>query len=146
MVVRQRTASLARPQPGIPIAAPTLLGSHAYLIGYDWVESSPARLELRLYWEVVQPLLPPHHIFSHADDATTGVTVAQQDGPPVTAAGPAPTGSWQPGEYLVTTHSLALPASAIDVRVGLYDPQTGVRLPIALSGQPAGDSVILARP
>ncbi len=145
VAIRQRSATFTQPQPDIAITAPTLLGSHAYLIGYDWVESAPGTIDLRLYWEVVQPLLPPHHIFVHADDAS-GVTQAQQDGPPVTADGAAPTGSWQPGEYLTTVHRLALPAGEISVRVGLYAPETGVRLPVTVAGQPAGDTVILAAP
>ena len=145
VAIRQRSATFERPQPGVAIAAPTLLGSHAYLIGYDWVESTPNVLDLRLHWEVVQPLLPPHHIFVHADDAA-GVTHAQQDGPPVTADGAAPTGSWQPGEYLTTVHRLALPTGEFTVRVGLYEPETGVRLPVTVASQPAGDSVILQAP
>jgi hypothetical protein len=145
VAIRQRSAAFERPQPGVAIAVPTLLGSHAYLIGYDWVESTPNVLDLRLHWEVVQPLLPPHHIFVHADDAA-GVTQAQQDGPPVTVDGAAPTGSWQPGEYLTTVHRLALPKGKFTVRVGLYEPETGVRLPVTVASQPAGDSVILAAP
>lgn len=145
VTIRQRPANFTRPQPALPIATPTLLGSHAYLIGYDWVESEPGVLDLRLYWEVVQPLLPPHHIFVHADDAS-GVTQAQQDGPPVTAEGAAPSGSWQPGEYLTTVHRLTMPASGLTVRAGLYAPETGVRLPVTTGGQPAGDSVILRAP
>ena len=98
---------------------------------------------MRLYWEVLQPLLPPHHIFVHLD-TPDGQTVAQQDGPPAAAAppgdpraGPAPTGSWQPGEFLTTEHLLnATPGAGDVIRVGLYDPETQVRLPVTVNGQP----------
>ena len=97
---------------------------------------------IRLYWEVSQPLLPPHHLFVHADDAG-GMTLAQQDGPPVTVTGPAPSGSWQPGEFLVTEHRLRVPPGAA-VRVGIYESVSTVRLPVTVEGQPAGDSVRLS--
>ncbi len=93
-----------------------------------------------------QPLLPPHHIFVHAD-APDGTTVAQQDGAPVTPNGEAPTGGWQPGEYLVTEHHLAPPTGAsYTVNVGIYNPDTLVRLPVTISGAPAGDNVVLTKP
>jgi hypothetical protein len=58
--------------------------------------------------------------------------------------GVAPTGSWQPGEFLITEHELLLPASAPStLRVGVYDPETGVRLPVNVAGADAGDSVTL---
>jgi hypothetical protein len=36
------------------------------------------------------------------------------------------------------------PAGGDVLRVGLYDPQTQVRLPVTTDGQAAGDSVLLA--
>jgi len=92
----------------------------------------------------MQPLLPPHHIFVHAD-APDGVTRAQQDGPPVTATGAAPTGSWQPGEFLITEHALTVPADAT-LKIGLYEPTTLVRLPTTIDGAAAGDSADLRIP
>ena len=108
---------------------------------------------MRLYWEVLQPLLPPHHIFVHLD-APDGRTVAQQDGPPIAAgpatdprSGPAPSGSWQPGEFLTTEHILNSTMGSGDVvRVGLYNPDTQVRLPVTVNGQAAGDNVVLQSP
>ena len=144
MRVEQRAADFTPAAPPRPLDPAPLLGTHARLVGSD-VQRDGNALDVTLYWAVEQTLLPPHHIFVHADDAS-GVTQAQQDGPPVTADGAAPTGSWQPGEYLTTVHRLALPAGEINVRVGLYAPETGVRLPVTVAGQPAGDSVILTAP
>ncbi len=141
--VVQRQALFDRATPAIPLAMPAQFGTHVRLLGYavDWTDTQ--ELTLQLYWEILQPLLPPHHIFVHAD-GLDGTTLAQQDGPPRTAAGPAPTGSWQPGEFLVTEHRLSLPTEvAYELRVGLYDPVTGVRLPVTVDGQAAGDSVII---
>lgn len=141
--VKQRAASFSRPTPQHPFDPPPQVGTHARLLGYDLDQGSDGSVAVRLYWEVLQPLLPPHHIFVHLDDAD-GRTVAQQDGPPVGADGPAPTGSWQPGEFLTTTHPLPgpLPEGSV-LRVGLYDPTTDIRLPVTRNGQPAGDNVVL---
>jgi hypothetical protein len=142
IAVQQREASFARPLPQTALEVPPQLGTHARLLGYD-LGVDQDQTAVKLYWEVLQPLLPPHHIFVHVD-AADGATVAQQDGPPIAANAPAPTGSWQPGEFLVTTHILgAVPTGDQTLRIGLYDPKTQVRLPVTIGGQPAGDSVVL---
>ncbi len=141
--IDQRRGEFTRPAPEVSLPAPAQFGTHARLYGYT-LEPTGAAVTLRLYWEIVQPLLPPHHIFVHAD-AADGARLAQQDGPPLTATGAAPTGSWQPGEFLITEHPLALPAGA-SLRVGLYDPASLVRLPVTIDGAAAGDSVELPRP
>ncbi|MFN8469730.1 MAG: hypothetical protein U0X20_29510, partial [Caldilineaceae bacterium] len=150
VAVIQRTASFTRPEPSHAFPQPPQLGTHARLIGYDLAPADDGHTLVRLYWEVLQPILPPHHIFVHLDTAD-GQTIAQQDGPTVAAAPPgdpragaAPTGSWQPGEFLTTEHLLAAaPGPGDIVRVGLYDPETQIRLPVTISGQPAGDNIIV---
>jgi hypothetical protein len=138
--LRQRTAHFIAPAIPIPLAPPVQFGTHALLLGYTATHQAD-QLELTLYWQVLQTLQPSHHIFVHLD-TPAGVTLAQRDGPPVTIEGAAPTGTWQPGEYLVTQHRLALPGDTADasLRVGLYLPETGVRLPASSNGQPAGDA------
>jgi hypothetical protein len=135
----QRRGEFARPAPEVSLSAPAQFGTHVRLYGYTLEATGEERLGVRLYWEVLQPLLPPHHIFLHAD-GPDGVTRAQQDAPPVTAAGAAPSGSWQPGEFLITEHVLELPPNTT-LRVGLYDPVSLVRLPVTVEGAAAGDSV-----
>lgn len=142
--IHQRRGVFSRPMPAVSLPAPVQFGTHARLYGYTLTSAANNVVTLHLYWEIMQPLLPPHHIFVHAD-APDGVTLAQQDGPPVTASGPAPTGSWQPGEFLITEHVLSLPADAT-LRVGLYDPVSLQRLPVTIAGSAAGDSVALDIP
>jgi hypothetical protein len=131
--------------PAIPqlLAEPVQFGAHVLLLGYDQ-ERRGDELLLTLYWQVRQTLLPPHHLFVHLDGAD-GVTLVQDDGPPLTASGLAPTGSWLPDEYLVTFHRLApLPDDDDGVlRVGLYAPEMAVRLPASVAGQPSGDAARL---
>ena len=139
--VEQRRAAFERRTPSSLLPVPAQLGTHAFLYGYDRDETEAGDTLVRLYWEILQPLLPPHHIFVHADDAGRK-TLAQQDGPPVTVTGPAPSGSWQPGEFLITEHRLRMPPDTT-LYVGIYEPASTVRLPVTLDGQSGGDSVRL---
>jgi len=145
--VRQRIGQFEAPAIQHPLTPPVLFGSHAELMDYD-LERQGQTLAVTLHWRARQPLLPPHHIFVHLD-AADGTTVAQDDGPPQTADGPAPSGSWLPGEYISTRHAIALPAGQdintgeYILRVGLYNPDGNIRLPASMDGEPHGDSAEL---
>jgi hypothetical protein len=143
VALRRRTAQLTEPTIPAALTPPVQFGTHAILLGYNATRRAD-QLELTLYWQVLQTLQPSHHIFVHLD-TPAGVTLAQSDGPPLTREGAAPTGTWQPGEYLVTQHELALSGDSTDavLRVGLYLPGTGVRLPASSNSQPAGDAAII---
>jgi len=144
--ITQRQRTYVEPTDGVELAPSPTFGTHARLHSYT-LQRNGDMITLGLTWEVLQPLLPPHHVFVHADiDASNNPaglqTIAQADGPPESSEGPAPTGTWLAGEYLTTTHTLTLPANGqpITLRVGLYDPQTLVRLPVTTDGAPAGDA------
>jgi 4-amino-4-deoxy-L-arabinose transferase-like glycosyltransferase len=147
VTLQRRTGTTEPPDSAHPFADPPLFGSHVRLLGYDIAgagsgELSTGQLDVRLFWQVEAALLPSHHIFLHAIDPA-GEQVGQQDGIPLTNNGLAPSGSWQPGEYLTTIHRVLLPAAAgiAELRVGLYEPKSGIRLPVS-SG---GDFVVLPR-
>lgn len=146
LAVRQRPISLDAPAPATLIEPAPRFGTHVDLLGYDLVETAGS-LALTLHWRVQQTLLPPHQIFVHLD-APDGTTVAQDDGPPRTDTGAAPTGSWLPGEYLSTRHTVPVPASDVPftLRVGLYNPDGNVRLPVTIQGAPLGDAVEMPLP
>ena len=147
LTVTRRAASFAPPQPPHVLPQPVQFGTHVELIGYA-VTQSGSTLEIDLSWRVLQTLLPPHAIFVHVVDAD-GTIIAQQDGAPHTAIGPAPTGSWLPDEWLVTQHRVALPPSwamPVQVRVGLYLPTTEARLPATVAGEAIGDFVAFPLP
>ncbi|MCS6828395.1 MAG: hypothetical protein NZ553_17405 [Caldilinea sp.] len=139
--LQQRRALFTEQPPAVRLPSPAQLGSHVLLYGYTIKPLDDDRVLLYLNWQVIRPLLPPHHIFVHVE-APDGAILAQQDGPPVSEDGPAPTGSWQPGEFLVTIHTVRAPASAV-FKVGLYNPMTLVRLPVMINGETIGDSVTL---
>jgi len=139
--IEQRRADFTQPTPPHLLPTPAQFGTHVRLYGYALEETGDGALAVRLYWEAMQPLLPPHHIFIHAT-AADGAILAQHDGAPVGNRGPAPTGSWQPGEFLITEHIIAAPLGS-DIRVGIYDPTTLLRLPVTINGEVVGDSVVL---
>ncbi len=141
---RRRAATYERPQPTTQLDPPPQFGTHARLIGYDLHDGDGDYVDLVLYWEVLQTLLPPHHVFVHLD-GPAGNTLTQDDAVPGGHGDtPAPTGSWLPGEFITDAHRLPLPATMPDgvkIRVGLYDPETGVRLPVFVEGAAKGDAV-----
>ncbi|MCC6454803.1 MAG: glycosyltransferase family 39 protein [Caldilineaceae bacterium] len=145
--VIRRAASFTPPTGASPLIPPVQFGTHARLVGYSVIQNGTT-LHLTLTWEILQPLLPPHHIFVHLFDAS-GQRIAQDDGDPMTLDGRAPTGSWLPGEYLSTQHILMLPENPqapLTLMTGLYLPATGDRLPATADGAAIGDSATISIP
>jgi hypothetical protein len=109
------------------------------LLGYDTVDQERS-LEVTLHWRSLEPLKMDYTVFVHLLDGSDQV-VAQDDRQP--QQGAYPTSVWDEGEVIVDGHSLALPsglpAGQYRLRVGLYRPETGQRLPV--DGD--GDSVEL---
>lgn len=120
------------------------LGGKVRLLGYD----GDCRIEdgacsVTLYWQAQARLDTSYTVFAQLLDPA-GRVRAQVDAAP--QAGGYPTIWWLPGEVVVDPVSLALPADAprdVPYRliVGLYDAQTGARLPLAGADR---DSIELA--
>jgi Dolichyl-phosphate-mannose-protein mannosyltransferase len=110
-------------------------GDTLTLVGYDLARASQA-ITLTLYWRTeAAPGTPPKR-FVHAVNAG-GEIIGQSDALLENEGIPAT--YWRPGEYVVDRVALNIPASAqvSDLYVGLYDPQTGERVPVyASSGTP----------
>jgi len=84
-------------------------------------------------------------VFVHLLDKG-GQLVAQTDSAP--AGGSRPTSSWGEGQVIVDRHGLLLSdevaPGSYEVRVGLYLPATGERVPVLdAAGNPLGDSLSL---
>ena len=112
----------------------------ARLVGYEVAvpaayASQP--LPLTLVWQATADGgATSYTVFVHLV-APDGRIIAQHDGLP--AGGSRPTTGWVAGEYVVDVHDLVFrypdysgPAKFV---VGLYDAQTGVRLPLAGGGE-----------
>lgn len=102
------------------------------LLGYDLDDRRAAPnglLVLTLYWQAAEVVNLPYKVFVHLvgpDDTL----LAQSDDVP--ACGTRPTQRWQVGQAVVDRHVIRLPANAPPgeylLRVGLYEPQTGLRM------------------
>ena len=93
-------------------------------------------VEVRLRWQVVAPPGPALlHRFVHLGDPAAQ-PLAQADGPVM--GGEYPARLWAAGEVFDETVTLTLPvdlpAGAYPVTIGLYDFDSGVRLPLSVEG------------
>ncbi len=96
-------------------------------------------LTLRTQWQAHGPIGADYILFIHVFDAG-GKLLTQIDVPP---AGPEVlTSGWQAGRYVQGSQPLALPAGLPAgrywVALGLYDPQTGLRLTLTAGAAPPG--------
>jgi len=103
------------------------------LVGYQLepVRPQPGQpLCLTLYWQCQATPGTSYTVFTHLLDVQ-GRMRAGHDSIP--AQGARPTTRWLPGEVVADHHDLAIPADAstgqYTLEVGLYDAQTGQRLP-----------------
>jgi hypothetical protein len=103
------------------------------LEGYRW-QASPGYLEVALRWRATGYPQGDYAVFVHLVDGEE--IVSQGDGPPLD--GHWPTLLWLPEVALDDVHRVPLPegmtAGQYDLLIGLYDPVTGVRLPVSSGG------------
>jgi len=115
------------------------------LTGYDLAQSATA-ISMTLYWQALPATSDlPHSVkrFVHAVDANQQI-VAQSDSD-LEDGGVAPR-LWQPGEYVLDRVILTIPPgkSVSALYAGLYDPDSGNRLPVeAPEGSRAADSRVI---
>jgi hypothetical protein len=141
------------------------LGGEVRLLGYDMAPagcggageagSLPAlhgdtdgcRLEVVLYWQAHGVVKDDYTVFVHVV-GPDGRMWGQRDAPPDNGA--YPTRRWAAGEVVADPVRVALPADLpagpLEVRVGMYRPDTGQRLPVLdAGGQPVDDKVVLGQ-
>jgi hypothetical protein len=108
-------------------------GRSIRLEGYGW-QAGPETLEVTLRWRAEGYQQGDYHVFVHLLDGEE--MVSQGDGPPLD--GRWPTLLWLPGVALDDVHRVPLPAGTpggtYSLLVGLYDPETGARLPASSGG------------
>jgi hypothetical protein len=116
----------------------------ARFLGYDLTATAVPPGEpigFTLYWQCLAKTETSYKVFVHLVDAEYE-TWGQVDRIP--CAGECPTTSWLPGEYLVETYQLVpkpeTPPGTYRIAIGLYDEQTGARLP-RVDG--VGDHILL---
>jgi len=133
-VAARLTLESAESAPAISQPLRRNFGGVVDLAGYDVGDGragAGADAPLTLYWRVTGQPQRDYKVFVHLLDAQ-GRVVAQADAPPLD--GSYPMSAWQVGEVLADGHRLAIPADAdrgkYRIFVGLYDPDTGERLPV----------------
>ncbi len=100
------------------------------LLGYDLGQTQAGQhLALTLYWQVLGQTPISYKVFSHVV-GPDGRPAAQGDDYPL--HGQRPTTTWQPGEIISDAYTIPLPpdlpSGRYPLKIGFYDPVTGVRL------------------
>lgn len=116
------------------------LGNDIQLYGYE-LDVGETAVDLALTWQTIHQPPENYLLFVHlvSDD---GHIVSQID--PVPGGGLRPTRSWRPGEVLTDQHTLPLPPDlppgTYQVWLGMWQPDSGQRLPVNVEGvtQPDG--------
>ena len=133
--VHDRPHLWTRPEGFVPLEAH--FAGVGDLVGYR-VEGG-RELRVVLLWKATDAGEHSYKVFVHLLDAQ-GHLVTQHDSLP--AQGTLPTDVWVPGEYIVDPHPLEGAAQGAVLRVGLYDPATGQRVPVTRSSLPVRDNSV----
>jgi hypothetical protein len=120
-------------RPAVEHRLEATVGRQAHLLGYDLdlSEAHPGgQLPLTLTWLAGGPMVRPFKVFTHLIDAENRIW-AQHDALP--GGGYCPANTWAEGEVIVDPHPIALgadlPAGVYQLVVGMYDEETGARMP-----------------
>lgn len=135
------------------------IGDFAYLHGWDLNNltfGAGQPIHMILWWEALKPADKEYSVFIHLWDEANQRAVMIFGGQPVSGAWqvwygvpgehfsqPYPTPLWQAGEIVKDEWRVSVPedvpAGEYELRVGLFDPISGARLPIQRDGEPLGD-------
>jgi hypothetical protein len=131
--------------PPIENAVSHRLGDQFELIGYRLDRSAVQPGEsigLRLYWKALRQPDADYTVFAQLRTADNQI-VAQKDSAPQNGA--YPTSFWEAGEVVIDDRVIEIPANApagtFPIKIGLYRPDDGTRLPI--DGAPAVNEITL---
>jgi hypothetical protein len=115
------------------------VGEVVQLLGYHLAQVGD-ETHLKVYWAAQTPLSENYKVFVHVADAQEAI-VAQRDQIP--ANGARPTSTWLPQEVIVDSYALSIPAGVYNVWLGMYDPNTGSRLPAQSQAPVSADRILL---
>jgi hypothetical protein len=97
-------------------------------------------LSLATLWQVHGPAEPEPVFFTHLV-GPAGTPVAQADRLDV------PAYYWRSGDVFIQLHEIVIPAGLppgdYPLTIGIYNPQDGVRWPVRVDGEPAGETLTL---
>ena len=114
----------------------------AQLVGYRLARDG--QLRVTLLWRATGTVDASYKVFVHLV-GPDGQLIAQHDSLP--AGDTLPTDVWVPGEYIVDEHPLPVAPDQVPeratLRVGLYDPSTGIRVPVTHADVPVQDNGVI---
>jgi mannosyltransferase len=123
------------------------LGEDIAFLGYS-LASSEVRagdiLQLTLFWQALGKIEDRYKVFTHVLDDRAHI-VGQRDAEPV--GGARPTTTWQEGEIIADNYGVlvlpATPPGEHQLEIGMYNLETGVRLPVLEEEEVLGDHILL---
>mgnify|MGYP001081214791 CR=1 FL=1 len=118
-------------RPAMQTELDTRFGDTLGLLGHDMSRDGET-VAITLYWQAVRRMDESYKFFVHLYDAETGELLAQKDAVP--RDWNYPTNWWEAGEIVTDEARLSVDdLSPQDYRlaVGVYNPETGERLPVA---------------
>ena len=126
------------------------LGDLVEFLGYDLEGtgfSSGDVLPLTLYWQALEQMDTSYTVFTHLIDEDNRIW-GQQDNPP--QGGRHPTTLWLKGEVVTDRYNIIVDHNAASgqyaIEMGLYNAETGVRLPVLdEQGERVDDRVLLRK-
>lgn len=132
--------------PAFPLSKPASIGNRVNVLGTDSASAmqlSPGETtQIRTYWQATQSMGTDYTTFIHLI-GPDGTLVAQHDKPPLD--GFLPTSYWRPDQVVPDTYAITVPTDALagtyDLRAGIYDPDSGIRLAVP-DGVDAGNDTV----
>jgi|GEM_PF-4785155 len=122
------------------------LGDSIELLGYDLSAEKMRpgeQVNLKLIWRAKKPVSQSFKVFAHVVDAN-GKLLVQKDGVPGNWS--LPTDTWVAGEVVVDSYVIPIPPEAAPgnyrVQIGMYNPESGQRLPALEAGSRLADDSI----
>ena len=140
------TVSFSPPAIRHPLEAN--LGDRVRVLGYD-LDATSVRardtLHLTLYWQALTEMDESYTVFTHLLDQDNRIW-GQKDNMP--RSGTLPTNCWVQGEIIVDAYDIPIqpdaPPGRYTIEVGMYQVETGQRLPIInQEGQVLDDRIVL---
>lgn len=128
--------------PAVSDPLDAVFGGEIALLGYDLAPQPDGTAVLTLVWQALQAPTADYTVFVHVLNADGSCCAWQQDAMPQQNA--YPTSRWLPGEVVVDSYTLGpLPPGTYPLELGLYLAETGQRLQLTATGQPAADVLFL---
>lgn len=125
-----------------------VFGGMIRLRGYHLFPDEPtsdSTLQVTLEWDTSAPIEIRYKVFAQLLNEQQQI-IGQNDSEP--GGGRQPTNTWEPGVAVVDRRGIPIlagtPAGDYTLLIGLYDATSGVRLPLEIHGDPAGDALPLA--